>query len=193
MKRLLVISFVSLLVLASCATSPSAAKAPSIVGVEQILPFVHIDGFGTETDTAAWIAWEFEALNFVRYQVAYTSCTCRPESINARSLLYVEVSKAEQGGKIRKLAFNYWGDSPKMPSGILREEIEQDFMPLFVGQRAGVIEDVDVISGATVTTINLKQITGALLAYHNQKYPSLGMNDDTDDTDATSAATEGEW
>ncbi len=115
------------------------------------------------------------------------------ESINARSLLYVEVSKAEKGGKIRKLGFNYWGDSPKFPSGYTREDVEQNFMPLLVGQRAESIEGVDVISGATVTTINLKQITGAILAYHNQKYPSVGMTDDNDDADATSSATSGEW
>ena len=191
MKRLLIVSLVSLLVLASCATAPSSGNVTGEIGTDQILPYVHIDGFGTPTDSAAWIAWEFEALNFVKYQVAYTSCTCRPESINARSLLYVEVSKAEAGGKILKLYFNYWGDSPKFPSGYTREEVEQNFMPLLVGQRAEAVEGVDVISGATVTTINLKQITGAILAYHNQKYPSIGMIDD--DVDATSAATGGEW
>ncbi len=193
MKKTILIALLPMLALAGCATTGGAAGASGVLGVDQILPYVHVDGFGTPTDTPAWIAWEFEAIAYVKYQVAYTSCTCRPDSINARSLLYVEVTKDERGGKIRKLTFDHWGDSPKMPSGVTRKEVEDGFMPLLVGQRLDSLDSVDVVSGATVTTINLKQITEALLAYHNAKYPAVGMNDDGDKPDATSAATSEGW
>lgn len=193
MRKAAFFALLPLLAFAGCATTGGAAGASGVIGVEQILPYVHVDGFGTPTDTPAWIAWEFEALGYVKYQIAYTSCTCRPESINARSLLFVEVTKDERGGKIRELKFDHWGDSPKMPSGVTKEEIVDGFMPLLVGQRLDTIESVDVISGATVTTVNLRQITEALLTYHNAKYPAVGISDDGDEPDATSSATSEGW
>ncbi len=194
-------SFVTLVLAGSvlftlgCASAPQAPEAaaqaaPAVMGIEQILPYVHIDGFGSPTDTVAWIAWEFEAQAYVKYQIDYTSCTCRPESINKRSLLYVEIAKGEKGGKIRKLFFDYWGDSPKMPSGVTRAEIEEGFVPLLANKKLDTIGAIDTMSGATVTTVNLKQITSALLAYHNAKYPSVGMPEPEDYVDATTAATE---
>ena len=159
-------------------------------GSDRILPYVHVDGFGTETDEAAWITWEFEAQAFVKYQVAFTSCTCRPEPINERSLLYIEVAKSEKGGKIRKLWYEYWGDSPKFPSGSDRKQVESEFVPLFPNKKLDTLDKIDTIAGATVTTVNLKQIAKAVLAYHNAKYPAPGVPEPADFVDATSSATE---
>ncbi|HPE90150.1 MAG TPA: hypothetical protein P5298_10475 [Spirochaetia bacterium] len=193
MRRLVIAAAIAAFALTGCATTGSDSGTAGALGVEQILPYVHIDGFGTPTDTPAWIAWEFEALSYVKYQVAYTSCTCRPESVNARSLLYVEVTKDERGGKIRKVTFDYWGDSPKFPSGLTRQDVEKGFMKTLPGNRADGIEAIDVVAGATVTTVNLRQILDALLDYHDAKYPAVGMNDDNDAVDATSSATSEGW
>lgn len=173
-----------------CAGAPSPVASAPALGAERILPYVHVDGFGTETDEAAWIAWEFEAQSFVKYQVAFTSCTCRPESINERSLLYIEVAKSEKGGKIRKLWYEYWGDSQVFPAGGDRKQVETEFVPLFPNKKLDTLDKIDTIAGATVTTVNLKQITKAVLAYHNAKYPSPGIPEPADYVDATSSASE---
>ncbi len=183
------------LLLGGCAGTPASKVAVSAVpaGTERILPYTHIDGFGTPSDTLAWISWEFEALDFVKYQIDYISCTCRPDSINKQSLLYVEVTKGGTGGKLRKVSFDYWGDSPYMPDGTTREEIETNFMPKLPNKMAEGIAELDTMSGATVTTVNLKQILGALLAYHNAKYVNPGLPEAPDyDVDAESGATVGE-
>jgi len=176
--------------LSACAGAPAPVASAPALGADRILPYVHVDGFGTETDEAAWIAWEFEAQAFVKYQVAFTSCTCRPESINERSLLYIEVAKSEKGGKIRKLWYEYWGDSPKFPSGSDRKQVESEFVPLFPNKKLDTLDKIDTIAGATVTTVNLKQIAKAVLAYHNAKYPAPGVPEPADFVDATSSATE---
>ena len=177
--------------LLGCVGAPQgkSTKTPSVFGADRILPFVHVDGFGTPEDMAAWIAWEFEAQSYVRYQIAFTSCTCRQESINERSLLFMEVAKAESGGKIRKIRYEYWGDSPKLPSGVSREEIEEGFVPRLVNKKLDTLDSVDAMSGATVTTVNLKQIISALLAYHNAKYPAVGVPEPADYVDAETGAT----
>lgn len=178
-----------------CTSAPASGSAAVSVpaGTERILPYTHIDGFGTPSDQVAWLSWEFEALDFVKYQIDYISCTCRPDSINKQSLLYVEIAKGGTGGKIRKVWFDYWGDSPYMPDGTTREEIETNFMPKLVNTKAADVEALDTMSGATVTTVNLKQILGALLAYHNEKYAAPGLPEAPDyDVDAESGATAAE-
>lgn len=183
------------LLVGGCTSAPASGSAAVSVpsGTERILPYTHIDGFGTPSDQVAWLSWEFEALDFVKYQIDYISCTCRPDSINKQSLLYVEIAKGGTGGKIRKVWFDYWGDSPYMPDGTTREEIETNFMPKLVNTKAADVETLDTMSGATVTTVNLKQILGALLAYHNEKYAAPGLPEAPDyDVDAESGATAAE-
>ncbi len=189
--RLLYIVILSL-AFSACVGNPESRvpAAPAVPGgAEMLLPFTHIDGFGTPTDNIGWIAWEFEAIDFVKYQVAYVSCTCRPDSINKRSLLYVEVNKGGTGGKTRKVWFDFWGDSQAMPDGTTREEVEKGFMPKLVNIKATALDGIDAMSGATVTTVNLKQILKALLAYHDSKYTKPGMPEAPDYADAVSGAT----
>ncbi len=166
-----------------------AAAAPATPGLSQILPYTHVDGFGTPTPEVAWLAWEFEALDFVKYQVTYTSCTCRPESINKKSLLYVEVTKGGTGGKIRRVKFDYWGDSLVMPDGSTREEIEKNWMPKLPNKMGAGIAAIDTMSGATVTTVNLKQILKALLEYHEAHYGNPSLPPAPDFIDTVSGAT----
>lgn len=167
----------------------TASKTPATPGLSQILSYTHIDGFGTPTPEVAWLAWEFEALDFVKYQVTYTSCTCRPESINKKSLLYIEVTKGGTGGKIRRVRFDYWGDSLVMPDGTTREEIEKKWMPKLPNKMGPGIAAIDTMSGATVTTVNLKQILKAVLEYHDAHYGNSGLPPAPDFVDTVSGAT----
>ncbi|MBN1242215.1 MAG: hypothetical protein JXA15_05840 [Spirochaetales bacterium] len=191
--KLLALAALAALALASCATAPAGAARPaSIPGAARILPVTHIDGFGTETDELAWIAWEFEAQTYVRYQIAYISCTCRQESVNKHSMLFLEIAKGSTGGRIHKITFDYWGDSPVMPEGTTRKEIEEGWMPQLVNVKLEDIQPIDTIAGATVTTVNLKQITKAVLDYHNAKY-TAAVEAPMFDVDATSSASSEGW
>lgn len=195
MKKAVIVAtaLAALVALASCASAPSGATAAaSVPGAARILPVVHIDGFGTPTDELAWIAWEFEAQTFVRYQIVYISCTCRQESVNKQSMLFLEIAKGKSGGRIHRIFFDFWGDSPVMPEGVTRKEIEDGYVPKFVNVKSADIDPIDTIAGATVTTINLKQITKAVLAYHDAKY-TAAVEAPMYEVDATSAATSEGW
>lgn len=182
----------ALLALASCAGVPTGAPAAAgVPGAARIIPVTHIDGFGTPTDELAWIAWEFEAQTFVRYQIVYISCTCRQESVNKQSMLFLEIAKGKSGGRIHRIFFDFWGDSQVMPEGYTRKQIEEGYVPKFVNVKSADIDPIDTIAGATVTTVNLKQITKAVLAYHDAKYTAA--TEAPMYVDATSAATSATW
>ncbi|HOX18144.1 MAG TPA: hypothetical protein PKW82_06775 [Spirochaetales bacterium] len=182
----------AVLVLASCASAPSGAPAAAgVPGAARILPVTHIDGFGTPTDELAWIAWEFEAQTYVRYQIVYISCTCRQESVNKQSMLFLEIAKGSTGGRIHRIFFDFWGDSQVMPEGYTRAQIEEGYVPKFVNVKSADIDPIDTIAGATVTTVNLKQITKAVLAYHDAKYSAA--TEAPLYVDATSSATSEGW
>jgi major membrane immunogen (membrane-anchored lipoprotein) len=173
MKKALGGLLVTLVLLGACTTTPvPVGKSKAVLGQQQILPYEHIDGFGTRTDSPGWIAWEFEAQGYVKYQITYTSCTCRQESINVKSLLYVEITKQGPASRIKRLMFNYWGDSPVTPAGNTREQIEENYMKKLAGLNKSNLDSVDVIAGATVTTVNLRQISAAILDYHVKNYPT---------------------
>lgn len=182
----------ALVLLSGCATtSTSVGKAKVPLGLEQILPYEHIDGFGTRTDSPGWIAWEFEAQGYVKYQIAFTSCTCRQESINVKSLLYVELTKQGPDSRIKRLMYNYWGDSPVTPVGNTREQIEENYMKKLAGRNRNNLDSVDVIAGATVTTVNLRQISAAILDYHIRNYPTDSGIEVEITPDALTGATAG--
>lgn len=183
---------VALLSLGGCASSPAKAASATTarLGTEKILSYEHIDGFGTRTETPAWLAWEFEAQGYVKYQVVYTSCTCRQESINILSMLYVEVTKEGPDSRIKNLYFHFWGDSPVTPAGNTREQMEKEYMAKLPGKSKADVDSVDVITGATVTTINLRQIANAVLDYHVKHYPEDSGMEVPIGPDALSGATE---
>lgn len=107
-------------------------------------------------------------------------------------MLFLEIAKGKSGGLIHRVFFDFWGDSPVFPSGIKRAEIEAGYLPRFVNATRTDVQAIDTISGATVTTVNLKQIADAVLAYHDAKYRAA-TEAPMYDVDAASAATEGSW
>lgn len=133
--------------------------------VEGVLFYDHIDGYGLiDEDHEAFILFEEEMQGFVKYQVAYLSCTCRPSDVNFWSVIYIEVNKFTDD--VKYISYNYneqnsnhpyhaglWGDSSPTPdwveggvvtqTGKTYEDFEEMIFPWFVGK---TIEDFDGIS-----------------------------------------------
>jgi len=119
---------------------------------DSIINYTHVDGHGAETVKQAHILFEFEALEFVKYQLSFLSCTCRDLNVNYWQVAYVEISKED--GSIRFISFGkdpeghytggMWGDSNPTPAGITLEDFENDFFPWLVGKNSADFEGITV-------------------------------------------------
>lgn len=165
------------------------------LGEYTLLPFKHYASGGVEDDLNAIILFENKNSTFTRYQVAFTSCTCRDAASNYRSVMYVELlnnKDTADEAKIRQLLFTqnegynvgFWGDSnpihgqPDYTQEYMDENFVQKLVGLTIadvngwggyGTQLGAI-DVDAVTGATVSTSNIMSVLQALCAYHTQKY-----------------------
>lgn len=111
MKKLLALTIV-----AGCATGLLAACAPRMQEVveqstsKSVFKFTHLDGHGEEREFEAHIAWENNAGTYHQFQVAYTSCICRPDAtLNHRNFIYLEINK--NSNKVQKATFQHYADS----------------------------------------------------------------------------------
>ncbi len=128
-----------------CEECEECEECPEINGivVSNALPFVHLNGHGTESDKNAFILLEWKLRDYVRYQVTYISCTCRNADVNYWQVAYVEINLSTND--IRTLSFNedsgghytagMWGDSSPIPeTGKTLADFENDFIPWLVGK-----------------------------------------------------------
>lgn len=165
------------------------------VGGFTLLPYPHFASGGVKQDLYAAILFENANSTFTRYQVAYTSCTCRDAASNYRSVLYAEIlntADTADEAKLRWVCFTdnegydvgFWGDSNPIHGQptYTAEYMEQTFVEPLVGltkadfdawggygtQVEGI--DVDAVSGASVSTSNITSVLRALFAYHAAKY-----------------------
>lgn len=160
-----------------------------------LLPYTHYASGGVASDLYAVVLFENSNSTFTRYQVAYTSCTCRDAASNYRSVVYVELLNTKDTADeaaIRSISFDQnggvnvglWGDScpihdrPDYDEAYMDEHLVQ---PLVGTTKADVDAwsgygdfvdalDVDAVAGATVSTSNLTSLLQALFAYHARKY-----------------------
>lgn len=178
--------------------SPEVTKdeggAISIGGVT-LLPYTQYASGGVPTDLYAVILFENKNSTFTRYQVAYTSCTCRDVASNYRSVAYVELLNTKDTADeaaIRSISYTtaeganagVWGDSnpvhgrPDYTQAYMDEHLVQ---PLVGVTKAEVDAwqgygdtlpevDADAVAGATVTTSNITSMLRALFEYHANKY-----------------------
>ena len=122
----------------------------------QLLQFAHLDGYGNEVMRDMPVLFEFEMRDFVKYQVAFVSCTCRAPRVNYWSVAYVEISK--QTGEILTFSFgpdgadgNYiagmWGDSDPIPgTGVTLEDFNRDFFDAWlIGQTRDSLDGINII------------------------------------------------
>ena len=150
---------------------------------------------GTPTELDAVILFENKNSTSTRYQVAYTSCTCRGPESNYRSVMYIELlntkDTAEEAsirqislGELNGVTVGLWGDSnPVMGHpDYTPEYMDEHFIQKLVGTckaqydawegYGDLIETVeaDAVSGATVSVSNITSVIRELFAYHADKY-----------------------
>lgn len=120
-----------------------------------LLTFSHIDGYGTLVERDMPVLFEYEMRDFVKYQVAFVSCTCRAPRVNYWSVVYMEISKTT--GRINVISFNtdgddgdytagMWGDSDPIPTGNQKTlaDFESDFLPWLVGKNSADLDGINI-------------------------------------------------
>lgn len=120
---------------------------------DYMVPYTHINGEGHETDMYMHVLMEFSFRDYVRYQVAYLSCTCRSGDVNFWNVAFFEVSRGSN--EIMTISFDKdgddghyypgtWGDSSGAPeqNGVTFDQFETSFFPWFIGKSS---EDLDGI------------------------------------------------
>ncbi len=175
------------------ATPESAPEAPvaevmneSGIVVENAFYYTHINGAKKETERVAYVLFEYEQLETVKYQVAYIACTCRGADVNYYSVAYVELSKEDSS--IKFLSYDedstghytagMYGDSTETWEGVPAKELYAQFREerLVGATQAEVLAmepmhgDVDAYTGATVTPNNAVRMLQKLFEYHNARY-----------------------
>ena len=165
------------------------------VGGFTLLPYPHFASGGVKQDLYAAILFENSNSTFTRYQVAFTSCTCRDAASNYRSVMYVEMlntAASAEEAKLRWVCFTdnegynvgVWGDSNPIHGQptYTAEYMDENFVASLVGLTKADFDawggygaqvdgiDVDAVTGATVSTSNIMSVLRALFAYHAEKY-----------------------
>ncbi len=154
MKKYLLLIFVALISfsLFSCAKD-EGNQLP-----ENILIFDHLNGHGDVVPRHAYILFEYEMRDYVKYQIAYVACTCRAPEVNYWKVAYVELSKTDYS--IRKISFTadgtggytagFWGDSDPIPSGnqATLKDFEDMFIPWLLGKKSSDLEGIEVFTNA---------------------------------------------
>ncbi len=155
--------------------------------LDNVFLYKHINGHQVESDRIGYVLFEYETMNYVKYQVAYLACTCRSPEVNYFSVAYVEIDKND--GSVRTFTFNEdgegghytpgtFGDSEISPGDVPNRELVEQFLEDFIinasQEEINAIEpmhgEVDSYTGATVTPNNLARMLQGLFEYHNAKY-----------------------
>lgn len=124
-----------------------------------ILTFDHLNGHGDIVTRDAYILFEYEMRDYVKYQIAYVACTCRAPEVNYWKVAYVELSKIDFS--IKSISFGedgtghytagFWGDSSPIPSGneLTLEDFETQFIPWLEGKTLSDLEGIEVFTNET--------------------------------------------
>ena len=113
--------------------------------------FLHINGEGHEVERIAYILMEWRTRDYVKYQITYLSCTCRPGDYNFWNVVFVEINR--NTNDIRTISFTtdgenghynagMWGDSSgaREQNGITFEQFEANYFPWYIGKTAADLE-----------------------------------------------------
>lgn len=126
--------------------------------LENVIPFIHVNGEGHETEKNAFILYEYGGIrDYMKYQITFLSCTCRAADYNYWQVAFVEINKSTN--EIRTISFGtdgedghytagMWGDSSPTPTGKTLSNFEIEFIPWLVGK---TLADLDGISVFTNT------------------------------------------
>ena len=174
----------------------SAVYVPAYADMDMI-PYTQYASGGTPTDLEAVILFENSNKTFTKYQVAYTSCTCRGPEKNFRSVMYIELLNTKDTpeeaairqislGELDGVTVGMWGDSnpimghPDYTAEYMDENLVQKLVGTTKAQYdawegyGDLIDAVepDAVSGATVSVSNMTSVIKALFQYHADKYYS---------------------
>ena len=204
MKRILGLALLAVLIVfaVGCDNSATAqaeaegedqAQAESIpenaIPVENAFKYRHVDGHKTEREFTAFVMFEYEQLETVKYQVGFIACTCRGPEVNYWSVAYVEINKADNTiatfsmdeDNTGHYTAGLYGDSVKSWDGTpVQELFYEQFIPEnIMGASEEEIDsyepmhgNVDAYTGATVTPNNNMLMLKGLFDYHNRNYGS---------------------
>ena len=125
-----------------------------------VIPFSHIDGPGDEDPFYAFVPFKYVSRNYVKYQVSFLSCTCRPADMNMWTTAYVELSLPDSGkiddAEVRCLSFDLdstghydagqYGDSNPAPNGNTYEKLVSDWVPFYTGKTYAEIKQYSTIA-----------------------------------------------
>jgi Na+-translocating ferredoxin:NAD+ oxidoreductase RnfG subunit len=157
------------------------------IPVENAFKYTHIDGHKEEREFTAFVMFEYEQLETVKYQVAYIMCTCRGPEVNYWSVAFVEINKADgtiasfsmDEDNTGKYTAGLYGDSIKSWDGT---PVQQPFYDQFIPNNIiGATEEeidsyetmhgeADAFTGATVTPNNSMRMLEGLFEYHKRNY-----------------------
>ena len=124
-----------------------------------VIPFSHIDGPGDEDLFYAFVPFKYVSRDYVKYQVSFLSCTCRPADSNYWSTAYVELTLPDSGklddAAIKTLSFDMdasghynagqYGDSNPAPNGNVYEKFVNDWVPFYQGKTFADIKQYSTI------------------------------------------------
>ena len=141
--------------LSACDSEDEPNGRPSDAKIT-LLQFPHLDGYGNEVMRDMPVLFEYEMRDYVKYQVAFVSCTCRAPRVNYWSVAYFDIST--NTGEILKISFDedgtggylagVWGDSDPIPDRdgnplLTYQDFVDDFLPWIVGK---TLQDLDGIN-----------------------------------------------
>jgi len=159
---LLFVSLVTVIALSACSdvcVGPECVTGEEGGGgsIDTALPYKHIDGYALETDQTAFILYEYEVTGYVRYQVAYISCTCRPAVNNYWNVAFIEINK--NNNDVRYISFDedevgghytagLWGDSDPVDQrpDLTFEKYKTDFFPWLIGKTPEDLSGISVFT-----------------------------------------------
>jgi rhodanese-related sulfurtransferase len=125
-----------------------------------VIPFSHIDGPREEDQFYAFVPFKYVSRSYIKYQVDFLSCTCRPADMNMWTTAYVELTLPDSGkiddAEVRTLSFDldstgkltagHWGDSNPAPNGNAYEKFVGDWVPFYTGKTYGQIKAYSTIA-----------------------------------------------
>lgn len=153
--------------------------------------YTHYASGGTEEEETAVILFEYPNSTFTSYQVAFISCTCRDQSVNYYSVMYIELVNTKdkpEDATIRSITFSdgkgMWGDSNPTygTTNYTPQYFDENFIQPLVGKTKADFDawggykkqiegiDVDAVTAASVSTSNITSCIKSLFEYHVNKY-----------------------
>lgn len=141
-----------------------------------VIPFNHIDGPGDEDLFYAFVPFKYVSRSYIKYQVSFLSCTCRPADMNMWSTAYVELTLPDSGkiddAEVRCLSFDLdstghydagqYGDSNPAPNGNPYEKLVNDWVPFYTGKTYGEIKGYSTIKDIPEATFQAGEGRGEL-------------------------------